>query len=365
MSILEDRLRDTMTEMADEVRPVPMLPRLQHTQTGRHAQRRIYRVAAIAAAIIAALVAGSLILLRAGDPRIIEPVDRPPKVFRLGAGATAAPGTAQLAVSLAPNTDGEADTYVVGPGGGPATLVPNSRRLPRSYARHLTADGTRLILQNDDAANPRLEIVNLRTGSRDRLGGTLGYCPQLSPDHRTVVSWRPADHTLSLLDTRSLSVRRGPFDPTLDGPDPGAACTGIAWSPDGRRLAVPMARGSFVGDLRGQVLHRMLDRYAVNGSMSWSPDGRALLLYDKKRGRFVVHDVATGRESSLGTPRERSTPIGWAGSRVVWLAGRPGHQRLVTTDQSGQERQTWTRFEVGNRVVDSISWSRRLAGTAR
>lgn len=365
MNPVEERVRRALSDLADQVRPTDILVRLDWMDV-RPARVAVRQWAtAFAAVVLATVVAvGALVQLRTEDPTIVEPVDRPPKVIRLVDDATPAPGRVHLAVTLGPaDWDGEAVTYVKGADGGPATRVPSSTAVPRPESRHLSADGTRLIFS--DIGRPRLEILDLRTGSRDQLGGREGNCPQLSPDHRMIASWSPVDGGLRLLDTRSRAERPGPSDRVLEARVvTHCGGTGLGWSPDGQLLAVPAAKGSFVADGRGTVRHRLPRRYAVNNSQSWSPDGRALLLYDEGRTRFVVHDLETGRESSLGVPREERRPLGWAGSRVVWLVGQPGDQRLITTDQRGEDQRTWTRFEVGNRVVDSVSWSRDLAGRA-
>jgi hypothetical protein len=48
----------------------------------------------------------------------------------------------------------------------------------------------------------------------------------------------------------------------------------------------------------------------------------------------------------------------------VWLAGSPGDQRLVTTDDQGRDERLWTRFDVGGGAVHTVSWSSALAGTS-
>jgi hypothetical protein len=89
------------------------------------------------------------------------------------------------------------------------------------------------------------------------------------------------------------------------------------------------------------------------------------LLYDPQTIRFVVRNLAPGSESVLEPPGDALRPLGWAGSRVVWLVGQPGDQRLVTTDQRGADPRTWTNLAVGNRAVETVTWSQTLAGTAR
>jgi hypothetical protein len=87
-------------------------------------------------------------------------------------------------------------------------------------------------------------------------------------------------------------------------------------------------------------------------------------MYDWKAERFVVRDVTDGSETVLRMPPGALRPLGWAGSRVVWLVGQPGDQRLVTTDQTGAEPRPWMLLDIGQRAVETVGWSSELSGRA-
>jgi hypothetical protein len=366
MSIFEDRLRDTLNEMADEVRPVAMLPRLQHRQTRRHTQLRNLRVAAIAAAIIGALVAGSLILLRAGNPRVIEPVDHPPKTIRLVSAETAAPGRTALLLVIADNTSttviNEKPAYALPVGGHHAILVKETNP-DAVWTDHLSLDGTRLVREvtnRDDsgfAPSRGMEILDLQTGAVDDVHGATATCPALSPDNRMVAAYRSNDMIL-------IDVATGGEHPIgLHGAGR-AYCAGtFAWSPDASRVVGPDDADSVVLDRRGRHRSRLTGVHVANGSMSWSPDGRFLLLYNAGNAQFVVRDMEERTNSGLQRPPDAVRPLGWAGSRIVWLIGQVGDQRLVTTDSSGRDPRLWTRLETDGLPIESVSWSNDLAGT--
>jgi hypothetical protein len=99
--------------------------------------------------------------------------------------------------------------------------------------------------------------------------------------------------------------------------------------------------------------------------MSWSPDGRLLLLYDAGRRQFVARDMEGRADSVLRRPRDAVMPLGWAGSRIVWLAGQVGEQQLITTDGTGGDPSPWIRLETNGLPIESVTWSSDLAGTAR
>jgi Tol biopolymer transport system component len=154
-------------------------------------------------------------------------------------------------------------------------------------------------------------------------------------------------------DVRRLSRREGP------GAVAGAQ---LGWSPDGRLIAVKSITDTLVVDLRGHLEVKLRQASLVNGSQSWSPDGGSLLLYDTARSVYRVADVRGGGSTDLTTPAGVTRALGWAGERIVWLAGSPGTQRLVTTDRTGHDEAPWTRLDVGDLAVASVTWSRALSG---
>ena len=354
MTDMETQLRSALEDLADQARPTPLLGRLE--QEHHHSVRR-YRltIAAVAAAAAAAVAAGSLVVLRMDQPRIVEPVVRPPKVFSLSEVTSSSPGRSDVVVSLS-NVDGEASAHLLPAGSNETVQLPGSDLVPSSFTESISADGTRFIRQNDRYINPFIEIVDLRTGRRDDLGGVRGYCPELSPDNRTVALF--SDGGVQLVDVRTRTMQT--LGPPARGPEPCGG--GLGWSPDGDLLMIRSAEGARVVDRAGEVILRVPSAFPANGSMSWSPDGRSVLLYDRNNSRFVAVDVAGGGTTHLPPPSAGDRPVGWAGSRVVWLTGDYGDQSLVMTDPDGANAETWMRFDVGDRAIECVEWSVRLRG---
>lgn len=354
---IEDRLRVELREMADEVQPSP--PPLGPDHSAAATARR-HLVLAAAAAVVAVVVAvGAVAVLLSQRGGYIEPAERPPKTFRLAEATSQSPGRSLLAVLPAEGQETERTFHLQPAAEGPTVALATSAWVTNGYSQQLSWDGTRVIRQHDSEADPRLEIVNLETGEINRVGGRRGYCPQLSPDNRTVAVFDYIDG-LVLLDARSGRV-------LLDGlyADAEGSCSGIGWSPDGKRLAVASSPGTLVYDKRGRTVRRILERWAVNSGMSWSPDGESILMYARNSARFVISNVSDGSETDLTAPAGAIRPLGWAGSRVVWLVGQPGHQHLTSTDQAGGDPQQWMRIAEGSPPIQTVQWSRDLSGLPR
>lgn len=359
MTALENRVRVTLREMSAEAQPVDFLLRLDGApaRTGRNGHLRLLAAAAVVA-VIAVVVAATLVVTRPERSGLVEPVERPPQVFRLSGETAIAPGRAQLVVYSAQLSEGQGTAHVQSSTAGRSTTLATTEWVPAVYSQQLSQDGTRVIRQYNFSGDPRLEIVNLATGSTNRLGGYLGYCPRLSPDNRTVAVFGYDAKGMVFLDARTGRVL--PSSPR--GLDPEADCPGMGWSPDGTLFVAGGRKGSVVVDEAGRRVQRIPDRSAVNSAMSWAPDGQSILMYDWKAARNVIRDLADGSETVLDRPAGAVRPLGWAGSKVVWLVGQPGDQRLVTTDRTGADRRPWMRLDVGRLAVETVEWSSDLSG---
>jgi hypothetical protein len=346
---IEDRLRSVLRDRADQVRPSP--PPVGLGQRAAAAARRRLVLAAVAVVVAVVVAVGAIGVLRDPRPEFIDPIVRPPKIFKLAETVSPAPGRALVAVMPGVGRRGSnarLSLQLAPIAGGPVVRLATTQDADPAPNQNLSWDGSRVVRGYAPGESGRfgLEIVNLETGKVNRLGPGPG-CATLSPDNRTIAG---EIDRLILLDARTGKLIRR-------GPDIGS-CVGLGWSPDGRLLAVD----SNVFDQRGRIVARLPRGHAVNQNMSWSPDGRSLLLYDEVSGRHLVRDVLGGSESALHPPAKVARTLGWSGSRVVWLVGQPGDQRLVTTDRAGANPQPWMRIDAGGRAIETVQWSWDLSG---
>jgi hypothetical protein len=364
MNRLENELRDVLHEMADEARSAPLMQRLEHTGLRRPAARRLTLVASASAVVVLALVAASLLALRGDQEGFVAPTIQPPRTFRLSDVTSTAPGKASMTVTFAranpgPGVDGgehEDPLFVLPVDGERAVHLPGSR-VPYSWVDDLSADGSRLIRQNEEQTRTLLELVDLATGQADGLGRRSGYCPRLSPDGFTVAMYsEPGIRVFRIGESTTRTLH--PVDVT----DEFLCDGGLGWSPNGDRLVARTDSGSVVLDLQGKVHRRWPGMFPVNDSMSWSPDGQRLLMYDRSAGGYRLMSLDGEAAAILRRPADGQRPIGWVGDRIVWLSGTPGDYRLVSTDQRGTRGRIWMSFDVGDRPIEAINWSADVSG---
>jgi hypothetical protein len=355
MTELEDELRIALRAMAAGSRATPLMAPV----LGRHQTfRRRRRLAAVLAAIIAVGAAGSVVRERSQSEQL--PAQQPPKVFRTSTEVTAQPGQARLVLTVAARGRSALPAYVVPVASDPAVRVAPRRAVDGVSLQRLSPSG-RFLLQLGGSATgvAGIGVVDLRSGRVRLLPNSTASFGELSPDDSTIAL--RDDDVLTVVDVatgrtrllRQLSHARELF---------GVTGAQLGWSPDGRLVAVKGVKDTLVVDLRGNLKARFSAASLVNGSQSWAPDGRSLLLYDTARSVYRLADVDSTDRADIARPTDAERALGWAGDRIVWLAGRPGAERLVTTDRKGHDETLWMRIEVGDDAVESVTWSRALTG---
>jgi hypothetical protein len=370
--MFEERLQVALQDLADEVHPAQLLDRpLEARPRPQQARRTLL----VTAAAVAALVVGiaSAVWLRTDGPHLVEPVQHPPKVFRLSGLASEAPGRATMAVVLTDTTatPSGGPAYLVPATGGPVVALPSSAQASFAVLQRLSSDGRVVIRQNGGSVGAAFVLVDLASGRAQALDDDDALDLALSPDGGTAAEY--TDDAVVLVDLGSgarhvLWRLANPLVAPLFGTGASGTETvvgSMGWSPDGSLLAVRDGPDILVLDRHGELRTRLRGAAMVNGSQSWSPDGRGLLVYDGHGPTFSVRHLDGTAPTILRAPRAAVRPLGWAGSRIVWLTGAAGAQRLVLADVSATHTETWMRFDVGAVSVESVTWSSALTGTVR
>jgi hypothetical protein len=361
--LFEERLQGALQNLADEVRPAPHLG-LAEQQPDRPGQARRNLLVAAAAVVALVVCIASISWLRSDGPRLVEPVQRPPKVFRLPDLTSGSPGRAIMAVVLTDTCCSEPLTYLVPADGGPVVALPPSPQIYGALSQRLAGDGRLLVRQNHGFIGSANVVIDLASG-RVRPVDDPVYFLAVSPDGRTAAEY--AEDTVEVADLGS-GVRRTlrrlavPATPSAVG---NGLVGSLGWSPDGSLLAMKDGADTLVVDLGGKLRARFPNTNMVNGSQSWAPDGRSLIVYEGQGPTFSVRPIDGTAPTVLRAPPDAIRPLGWAGSRVVWLTGAAGRQRLVLADEEALHTETWMRFDVGAVPVEGVTWSTDLTGTVR
>lgn len=260
-------LRSLLSDVAGEVAPADLAPRVT-AGLRRRTRRRRALVATMSVAVVVAGAGAWTVLRDGGTGRRI-------------AQYTAAPGGIDVAYAVSFPTDGPENRHELRgqtPEGRPVRLPRFSGHLPMD----LSPDGTRIAYGTSSG----FAVLTITTGDVRRYPGVDGGYPVFSPD-ATELAFIRHEAGPAVLDLETGTVT--PVDTPLT--------TQVAWSPDGELLAVsgPVDETRLVRR-DGTVVRTLLGD--LNSSHAWSPDGRHLLLgqLDSERPeRIRVVDVRNGK----------------------------------------------------------------------
>ncbi len=121
--------------------------------------------------------------------------------------------------------------------------------------------------------------------------GGINLLPALGPDGQVAyTSYRQGQPDLFLQQEEGETVRLKTAE--------GQMATGVAFSPDGKRVAYSLADGEsaqvWVADTNGGNRKRLTDtRYGINSSPSWSPDGKRIAFVSNRGGSPQVYVMNT------------------------------------------------------------------------
>lgn len=159
-------------------------------------------------------------------------------------------------------------------------------QLPPGMVSLLSPDGTRLAYPSPEVTDA-LMVRDLRTGRARgyRAGGTEPYQPLAwSPDGRSLAVWvftGLVGEDLGV-EVYRLDVATGRATKLLDRATAPTFVPGLvaAWSPDGARLAVALGTRFYLvnADGSGKADHPLPGRTMLAGPGAWSPDGRSVLV---------------------------------------------------------------------------------------
>ncbi len=244
--------------------------------------------------------------------------------------------------------------FVVSAEGGTARQVTSGNW--NHGAPRWTRDGRRLVfsaLRVEDAEwlwrESDIYVVDVASGSTRQLTTRKGpdNQPTPSPDGR-LIAYTGYDSTdATWVDSRLYVMNADGAGQVLLAED---ASGGLAWSPDGTRLAFCSDRtGSFqvfIMPADGSQVRQVSDGLASALFPEWSPDGRRLVFEgttaeDTPGDLYVVNADGTGQHRITADPAQDAEPA-WSpdGRLIAFVSDRAGNPDiyLVRPDGSGVRR---------------------------
>jgi serine/threonine protein kinase/dipeptidyl aminopeptidase/acylaminoacyl peptidase len=280
------------------------------------------------------------------------------------AAARAAPWLAGLALG-ALGTALVDRTLLTAPPSEPPTLA-SLTYSGRESSPSVSPDGGTIAFVSMRDGRSRIWLKQLATGEEVALtAGPTDQLPVYSPDGATLLFLRGSEPPFDLYRVPAVGGEPRRLASGVAG--------GVAWSPDGRRIALTRSAMAATNpdvlitvsaegdDLR--EIARSPDLILL--SLRWSPDGRTIGAWTNLRANFaarqsiVEFDAATGERRTLYEP-EGGTLIGgwdWAGSRALLVAesttqsGRGG-MRLRRVDAAGGQPATLLSLTMPTNSLD-------------
>ena len=185
-----------------------------------------------------------------------------------------------------------------------------------------------------------LRLLDAVTGEERKLvtGDGVAQHPSFSPDGTLLAAAWPGDDGGLV---RVIDVRTGRLVEEISWPGAHA----LSFSPDGTRLAVIASSAGAVLDVAdGRQIFVLEAGLGSLTDVAWSPDGR-LIAIGRDSGAAQVHEAATGEQRTV-LPGHKS----WVGA-VAWS---PDSALLATASSDGTTR-VWALFEGGGRQIMTLS----------
>jgi TolB protein len=167
-----------------------------------------------------------------------------------------------------------------------------AHRVADAIYRHFTREPSpflsRIAYVRKNGANRDVGVADWDgRNARQVTKGGINLLPALSPDGLVAyTSYRQGQPDLFVQQPDGGTVKLKTIE--------GEMATGVAFSPDGKRIAYSLADGEsaqiFVANADGTSPKRLTDtRYGINSSPSWSPDGKRIAFVSNRGGSPQVY----------------------------------------------------------------------------
>lgn len=193
-----------------------------------------------------------------------------------------------------------------------------------------------------DTGEPRVFMLNLDTGQRERLGNFPGmsFAPRFSPDGRGVIMSlsRDGNTDIYVMDLGSRQLRRLTRHPGID--------TSASFSPDSSQIVFESDRGGgqqlYIMPALGGAAQRISFGKGTYGTPVWSPKGDLIAFTKIQGGRFHIGVIRPdgSEERLLSASFLEEGPSFAPNGRILTFyretSGQNGRPSLMSVDVTGR-----------------------------
>ena len=199
----------------------------------------------------------------------------------------------------------------------------------------LSPSGDRVAYVAGIPGNTKIFVERVAGGAAVPLSNDLDgwhHAPAWAPDGEQVAFIAQSPDGGSRL---VLTAPTGGSHQVLVRTEVGVTLSGLAWSPDGRRLAFKKDRSITLIELESEIETHLTDAWAPH-SFSWSPDGEFIAFVSENSGFPLSVNIAPSSVwvvSADGGEPQRITPDAGTDQSPAWWPD--GRRLLFVSDRSG------------------------------
>lgn len=225
-------------------------------------------------------------------------------------------GSVSMSPTISPS--GKKIAYISFVGGRPELFVIDfaERKIRKArggkgiYMSPRFLDNARLFLSWDDGTEAKIYLLNLLTGSIERMtSGPMDVMASPSPDGKYLVftSRRSGSPQIYIMDLEEGRIRRLLLK--------GRYNASPAWSPKGKEIAfVKLEEGKFniyIYNLETQTERKLTDGIGSSESPTWTPDGNFIVFASSRDGDYdlyITDRMGSFLYKTLDTPYNETQP---------------------------------------------------------
>lgn len=266
--------------------------------------------------------------------------------------------------------DGNYDLYIMNPDGSDQqnlTNIPASDTSPSSNVGPVPSpDGRRIAFESNRDGNMEIYVLDFGSGIQVNLtkNSADDHSPTWSPDGKYIAFASDRDATLLdanrdlwtnniyVMDANGSNIRRLTNGNVTNG------YGGLAWSPDGKKMALSLLHLSPYGGFFSYGINLMtlsdssltrltFDQSTDQGGPKWSPDGKQIVYLvsgSMLTNIYVMNADGTDQVALSTAPSILDTDPSWSpdGKHIVFSSKRDGNYHIYIMNSNGTNQEQLT-----------------------